>query len=64
MKQTKSSLKKSLLNDLTLMIKEDKYSWATFSEIKDYMENGHVIFNDEKRELYSKIGEKECKKKF
>lgn len=53
--KSKSDLKKSLLDNITLMQNDDEYIWAEYHEIESYLIKGFVIFNDEKRALYEKI---------
>lgn len=57
-KFTQGQLKKSLLENITLIFKEDDdndFKWVEFHEIEDYIEKGYYIFNKEKREYYAKI---------
>jgi hypothetical protein len=47
---------KSLIEGITLMHRPDVEDsiWATYWEIKDWIEKEYEIFNDEKREIYDK----------
>ena len=50
----KAEVKKSLLNGITLMTNKVDFQWVEFYEIENYIKRGYYIFNDEKRNLYSK----------
>jgi len=62
-KFTKSELKKSVIDGVTLMEKENEYgwewqndfTWVEYHEIKNYIDKGYMIFNEEKREYYEKL---------
>jgi hypothetical protein len=51
-KFTKSELKRSLLQGLSLLEKDDDFVWATYDEIDHYYRKGFVLTNDKKRGLY------------
>jgi hypothetical protein len=52
----KDDVAKSLRENITLLHKNnlEEYTWAVFEEIKDLIEKGFTIFNDEKRKLYER----------
>ena len=49
-----SEAKKSLLEGVSLLVKEDEYVWAEYPEIKDLYTNGYTLVNDLKQEFYEK----------
>lgn len=54
-KFTKGELKKSLIDNLTLVKREDNFKWCEFHELSDFLKDGYIIFNDEKREYYERM---------
>jgi hypothetical protein len=56
-KFTNSELKRSLLDGLTLMqgTESGEFVWCEYYEIDTNIAFGFKIFNDEKKELFSKI---------
>lgn len=54
-KFTKSELKKSLKNGLTLLERNpNDFLWAEHHELPFYLSQRYEIVNDEKKELYNK----------
>lgn len=54
-KFSKQELEKSLINNITLMCKEETppiFEWVQFFEIPSFLKDGFYIFNDDKRSLY------------
>lgn len=52
-KFTKTEMKKSLLENISLMESDDGSSvWAEYHEIPIFIKMGYYLFNDEKRTLY------------
>lgn len=54
-KFTKSEVKRSLLENITLMEKGDESIWVDFSEIESCLKLGYNISNEEKKQLYESI---------
>lgn len=55
-KFTKSEMKKSLLENITLMEKDvNDWKWVEFEEIDLHLKQGYVIVNDEKRDFFNKM---------
>jgi hypothetical protein len=56
-KFTKSEMKKSLLNGISLVfnpLKVFDWKWVEYDELKDAYKDGYVLFNEEKREFFEK----------
>lgn len=55
--KSKNEVKRMLLDNITLMennqTKETK--WVEFHEIKENIQNGFIILNEDKRQLYEKL---------
>lgn len=56
---SKLDLKKSLLDNITLLHKNKEYIWVEFQEIKEYLNQGFEIFNKDKKELCERIKQNE-----
>jgi hypothetical protein len=57
-KFTKSEMKKSLLEGISLVEREGDFTWVEFHELPEHYEHGFVLLNDEKRELYERMKDK------
>lgn len=55
--ESKSEVKRMLLDNISLMedVKTNEHIWVEFHEINEYIENGFILFNEEKRILYDKL---------
>lgn len=67
MNSKEKELEKSLINSITLMVNEDEtdFCWVEIFEIDEYVRKGYHIFNEVKREIFTKkkkIIDKEIKK--
>ena len=51
---TKSELKKSLRESISLMVRGCEIEWVTFEEIHDFTKEGFVLFNTQKQDFYNK----------
>lgn len=55
---SKSDLKISLVNNITLVHNGNKFKWVEFNQIEEYLNNGFEIFNEDKKILYEKLKDK------
>lgn len=53
--KSKSDLKKSLIDNISLLQKGDDFIWVEFHEIKSLLNQGYEFFNEDKKKLYEKI---------
>jgi hypothetical protein len=58
LKYSKKALKESLLKNLSMVIRDGKYSWVEFEELPQLYEAGWVLANEQKRELYERMFQK------
>lgn len=56
--RSKSDLRKSLVDNITLLHNDEESIWVEFHEIEKYLNKGFQIFNEDKKKLYERISKK------
>ena len=54
-KFTKSEMKRSLLDGISLVERADHYMWVEFHELLQAYADGYILGNDEKMILYERM---------